>query len=73
MYVASSYAQNGDKAAIGTEFMYKPFDGHCMKFWYHMFGEGQGILNVWTHEVYLHIFYNSHFKTIRVKFILIFC
>jgi len=50
MYVASSYAQNGDKAAIGTEFMYKPFDGHCMKFWYHMFGEGQGILNVWTHE-----------------------
>ena len=51
MYVASKYAQKGDKASIGTEFMYKPFDGHCMKFWYHMFGEGQGTLNVWTHEV----------------------
>jgi len=50
MYVSSSYSQKGDKAALGSEFMYKPFDGHCVKFWYHMYGDGQGTLNVWTHE-----------------------
>ena len=53
MYVSSSYAQKGDKAAYGSEFMYKPFDGHCVKFWYHMHGDGQGTLNVWTHEVFV--------------------
>lgn len=47
LYVdASSPRQQGDRYLVQTE-AYTSSDDRCMKFWYHMFGDGIGSLNVY--------------------------
>ncbi len=51
MYVPASVYASGDKAAFASSYMYRASGGGCMSFYYHMYGAGQGTLNIYTHQV----------------------
>ena len=50
LYVeASSPAQEGDKARLLSK-QFPATAGRCLSFWYHMYGESTGTLNVYLKE-----------------------
>lgn len=47
MYIETSWPRKpGDTARLETP-LYKPTFGSCVRFWYHMRGDGIGVLNVY--------------------------